>query len=296
MNLKQKYLSRNFFNKKPSHQPEAETIRLKTRDFKCLKALTAAALLLVVALFFTVVNLTRKSEEQAEERERLVAQVNQLHQRLGQEAQVLDSVSTQQQTSDEKAMSYIGSIEQKLTKINNYLSKRGLHGFSFKHIAQTKKDGSKANTEAIYANYDNYLTRLVSNVAFMPMGYPRISAFTSFFGYRGNPFDFGGNEFHPGIDFRGKTGDPVKCTANGIVEFTGRAGGYGNCVRIKHINHLETVYGHLSRINVHEGQKVSVGEVIGKVGSTGRSTGPHLHYEVRRNGKPVNPKEYLTLN
>ncbi|QKJ33210.1 M23 family metallopeptidase [Mucilaginibacter mali] len=193
-------------------------------------------------------------------------------------------------------MSYIGSIEQKLTKINDYLSKRGLHGFSFKRIAPAKKADSKGKTEAIYSDYDNYLTRLVNNVAYMPMGYPRVSAFTSFFGYRGNPFDFGNSEFHPGIDFRGKTGDPVKCTANGTVEFAGPAGGYGNCVRIKHINNLVTVYGHLSRISVRTGQKVSVGDVIGKVGSTGRSTGAHLHYEVRRNGKAVNPKEYLSLN
>jgi murein DD-endopeptidase MepM/ murein hydrolase activator NlpD len=128
------------------------------------------------------------------------------------------------------------------------------------------------------------------------MGYPRISSFTSFFGYRSNPFDFGANEFHPGVDFKGKIGDLVKCTANGTVEFAGQAGGYGNCVRIKHINNIETVYGHLSHISVRQGQKVSVGDVVGKVGSTGRSTGPHLHYEVRRNGKPVNPKEYLSLN
>lgn len=295
MNLKQKYLSRNFFTKKPK-QDTTEIITVKNKNFKRLKTLTAVALLAVVALFCTVINLSRKSDEQAAERQKLVAQINDLHRKLGEETQALDSVSTRQQTSDEKAMSYIGSIEQKLTKINDYLSKRGLHGFSFKRITPAKKSDNKVKTEAIYSDYDNYLTRLVNNVAYMPMGYPRVSAFTSFFGYRGNPFDFGNSEFHPGIDFRGKTGDPVKCTANGIVEFAGPAGGYGNCVRIKHINNLVTVYGHLSRISVHTGQKVSVGDVIGKVGSTGRSTGAHLHYEVRRNGKAVNPKEYLSLN
>lgn len=295
MNLKRKYLSRNFFTKKPK-EDTTEIITVKNKNFKRLKTLTAVALLAVVALFCTVINLSRKSDEQAAEREKLVTQINDLHRKLGEETQALDSVSTQQQTSDEKAMSYIGSIEQKLTKINDYLSKRGLHGFSFKRITPAKKADSKVKTEAIYSDYDNYLTRLVNNVAYMPMGYPRVSAFTSFFGYRGNPFDFGNSEFHPGIDFRGKTGDPVKCTANGTVEFAGPAGGYGNCVRIKHINNLVTVYGHLSRISVRAGQKVSVGDVIGKVGSTGRSTGSHLHYEVRRNGKAVNPKEYLSLN
>ncbi|MES2275762.1 MAG: peptidoglycan DD-metalloendopeptidase family protein [Bacteroidota bacterium] len=288
-------MSRNFFTKK-NDQPQPDTIHIKTRNLKRLKTLTAVALLAVIALFFTVMNLNRKTDEQATERSKLVAQINSLHKQLGQETQALDSVSNQQQTSDEKAMSYIGNIEQKLTKINDYLSKRGLHGFSFKHIAPTAKNKDKNNTAAIYSSYDNYLARLVNNVGYMPMGYPRISSFTSFFGYRGNPFDFGNSEFHPGIDFKGKTGDPVKCTANGTVEFTGPAGGYGNCIRIKHINNIETVYGHLSRINVRKGQSVSVGDVIGRVGSTGRSTGPHLHYEVRRNGKAVNPKEFLSLN
>ena len=296
MNLKQMYLRRNFFTKKSSQQPLADTIHIKTKNLKRLKILTGITLLGAITLFSIVINLSHKTEEQANEKAQLVAQIHSLHQQLGQEAMALDSVNNQQQTSDEKAMTYIGSIEQKLTKINNYLSKRGLHGFSFKHITSAKKNDSKEATAQIYSKYDSYLTRLVNNVAFMPMGYPRMSAFTSFFGYRGNPFDFGNSEFHPGIDFRGKTGDPVKCTANGTVESAGPNGGYGNCIRIKHINNLETLYGHLSHINVHPGQKVSVGEVIGKVGSTGRSTGSHLHYEVRRNGKPVNPKEYLTLN
>jgi murein DD-endopeptidase MepM/ murein hydrolase activator NlpD len=289
------YLSRNFFTKKLS-QSSTATIAIKAKNVKRFKVFTVTASLALLVLTLVVFDMAQRSKVQDEEQVKLVAKVNALNKQLGQETMALDSVSTQQQTADQKAMSYIGSIEVKLTKINDYLSKRGLHGFSFKKVKPSSKGNDKASSEAIYSNYDNYLSQLVNNVAFMPMGYPRISSFTSFFGYRSNPFDFSGNEFHPGIDFSGKVGDPVKCTANGTVEFTGSAGGYGNCIRIKHINNIETVYGHLSRINVRQGQKVSVGDVIGKVGSTGRSTGPHLHYEVRRNGKPVNPKEYLSLN
>lgn len=252
----------------------------------------------IIGLLFALTDLNHQNQQQANERAELQAQISSLHRQLGREQDSLETINTRQQSSDVKAMSYIESIEQKLKKINDYLSKRGLHGFSFKHIQTTAATPAQAQVagERIYSNYNNYLTTLVNTVAYMPMGYPRVSAFTSLFGYRGNPFDFGENEFHPGIDFRGKTGDPVKCTANGTVEFAGPAGGYGNCVRIKHIDHLETVYGHLSRINVRVGQKVNVGEVIGKVGSTGRSTGSHLHYEVRRNGQPVNPVQYLSLN
>ena len=295
MNLKQTYLSGRAIFTKSANQSPAVTIHVKKKSFKRLKIVAATSSLAIIALIFVVADLNRKAEEQANERAKLEAQISALHQQLGQEASALDSINTMQQTSDEKAMGYIENIEKKLSTINNYLNKRGLRGLSFK---RTKPKGTddKANSEKLYSSYNNYLTQLVNNVAFMPMGYPRISAFTSFFGHRNNPFDFGGNEFHPGIDFRGAIGDPVKCTANGTVEFAGKAGGYGNCIRIKHINNIVTVYGHLSRINVHEGQKVSVGDVIGKVGSTGRSTGSHLHYEVRRNGKAVNPSAYLSLN
>jgi len=294
MNLKQTYLSRrSIFKTNP-----AVTIQLKAKSFHRIKLTIALSVLAIIALLFIVTDLSRKNQEQENERAELLTQISSLHHRLGEEQVALDSANTKQQNSDVKAMGYIESIEQKLKTINNYLSKRGLHGFSFKHTLKPASNTAKAKAsgELIYSSYDRYLSTLVNNVADIPMGYPRISAFTSFFGYRGNPFDFGANEFHPGIDFRGKIGDPVQCTAMGTVEFAGPAGGYGNCVRIKHINNLETVYGHLSHINVRLGQKVTVGDVIGKVGSTGRSTGPHLHYEVRKNGKAINPADYLTLN
>ena len=76
----------------------------------------------------------------------------------------------------------------------------------------------------------------------------------------------------------------------------GRKGGYGNCIIVQHKNDFQTLYGHLSHIDVKDGQSVKTGDVIGKVGSTGRSTGTHLHYEVRKNGKPINPIKFLTLN
>lgn len=298
MNLEQTDLSRRFLFRKNNNQANTTTIQLKASSFKRLKITVMLAAFTIIALLFALTDLNRKNQEQASERAELQAQISSLHQQLGQDEDSIEVINTRQQGSDVKALNYIESIEQKLQKINNYLSKRGLHGFSFKHIKTGAASPAKAQAagEHIYSIYNDYLTNLVKNVAYMPMGYPRISAFTSFFGYRGNPFGSGGSEFHPGVDFRGKTGDPVKCTANGTVEFAGPAGGYGNCVRIRHINHLETVYGHLSRISVRVGQKVSVGDVIGKVGSTGRSTGSHLHYEVRRNGKPVNPIQYLSLN
>jgi murein DD-endopeptidase MepM/ murein hydrolase activator NlpD len=113
------------------------------------------------------------------------------------------------------------------------------------------------------------------------------------FGGRRNPFGGGSYEFHSGQDIEAATGDPVVSGASGIITFVGWQNGYGQLVVIDHGGGLTTRYGHLSHIDVAQGQKVQRGEFIGQVGSTGRSTGPHLHYEVRINDQPVNPLQYL---
>ncbi len=115
---------------------------------------------------------------------------------------------------------------------------------------------------------------------------------SSKFGNRKDPI-VGRTAFHGGLDFRTPTGTPIRATAYGKVVKAGRQGGYGKLVEIQHANGLSTRYAHLSRIYVKVGQKVPAGYKIGAAGSTGRSTGPHLHYEVRTNGKPVNPLSYL---
>jgi murein DD-endopeptidase MepM/ murein hydrolase activator NlpD len=112
------------------------------------------------------------------------------------------------------------------------------------------------------------------------------------FGVRMDPF-LHRPAMHTGLDMRGDVGDPVRATASGRVSIAGREGGYGNMVEIEHGHGLATRYGHLSEIDVHVGQKVRIGEVIGRVGSTGRSTGPHLHYETRVDGDAVDPQKFL---
>ena len=99
---------------------------------------------------------------------------------------------------------------------------------------------------------------------------------------------------HNGIDYGGRVGDPVKAADGGTVSFAGwDNGGYGKLIKINHGNGKVTYYAHLNSINVSVGQKVAQGQLIGKVGNTGRSTGPHLHFEIRINGKPVNPSNYV---
>jgi murein DD-endopeptidase MepM/ murein hydrolase activator NlpD len=99
----------------------------------------------------------------------------------------------------------------------------------------------------------------------------------------------GYSKMHTGVDFAAPTGTPIYAAGDGIVRVAGRRGGYGKYVQIRHTGEFSTAYGHMSRILVGHGQRVKQGEVIGRVGSTGRSTGPHLHYEIIRNGEKVNP-------
>lgn len=103
-------------------------------------------------------------------------------------------------------------------------------------------------------------------------------------------------KFHEGLDFPASLGTPVYATADGKISFAGEKTGYGNCIDIDHGNTYTTRYGHLSKINVKAGQNVKRGELIGLVGSTGKSTGPHLHYEVHINGEPQNPVNYYFLD
>jgi len=132
-----------------------------------------------------------------------------------------------------------------------------------------------------------------SNAAFIPAMWAHTGKITNEFGFRRNPFGGRTYEFHAGMDINGERGDMVVAPANGTVIHAGWKGGYGNLVEIDHGNGLTTRYGHLSKIEVREGDVVSRGQLMAYVGSTGRSTGPHLHYELRINDKPINPRRFL---
>ena len=124
------------------------------------------------------------------------------------------------------------------------------------------------------------------------LAWPVDGGVTSGFGYRVHPI-FHVRKMHTGIDIDADMGDPIRAASAGTVISAGWRGGYGKCVVISHGGGLATLYGHLSTISVSLGDRVKRGEVIGKVGSTGYSTGPHLHFEVRVNGEPVDPLGYL---
>jgi murein DD-endopeptidase MepM/ murein hydrolase activator NlpD len=132
-----------------------------------------------------------------------------------------------------------------------------------------------------------------SDAASLPTIWAHTGKINNEFGFRRNPFGGRTYEFHAGMDIDGERGEIVVAPANGIVTEAGWKGGYGQMVEIDHGNGLKTRYGHLSKIEVTAGDTLTRGQEIALIGSTGRSTGPHLHYELRLNDRPINPRRFL---
>ena len=132
-----------------------------------------------------------------------------------------------------------------------------------------------------------------SSPEFLPTIWAHLGKINNEFGFRRNPFGGRSYEFHSGMDIDGEKGDMIVAPANGSIVTAGWQGGYGYLIEIDHGNGLTTRYGHLSKLEVNEGELVQRGQLIGLVGSTGRSTGPHLHYELRLDKKPINPRRFL---
>lgn len=146
------------------------------------------------------------------------------------------------------------------------------------------------------ANALQRMSAMEQALASMPTTMPAAQMLmSSGFGYRHDPFS-GAGAMHSGLDFKGPIGTPILAAANGVVSFAGVQSGYGNCVEITHSNGLVTRYAHLSRFTVSLGQQVKRGVQIANMGSTGRSTGSHLHFEVRHNNSAINPLRFLESN
>jgi murein DD-endopeptidase MepM/ murein hydrolase activator NlpD len=185
-------------------------------------------------------------------------------------------------------------IDRQLSSINGFLKARGITALA-KEPQGGEANNDFTSTDEVIEFYENYLTKVGYNISYTPLGLPFQGAITSTFGHRENPFGGDDVETHKGLDIKGPMGAVVKAMAKGEVIFAGVRGGYGNCVVLNHGNGFQTLYGHLSKITVSPAQKIEIGQQIGNIGSTGRSTGPHLHYEVRRNGQQINPQPFLTL-
>lgn len=260
------------------NNPNTKSFSIRTKHITRLKYYLLTVVLLIVGLTSSLVVYINKSSENA-----LAAQKLEQFKR---------EIAGPLATDTNIARSYIKSIDSKLGKIKKYLHQRGVKTALNHQGGINNPDVSALDS---YRYYNIYLASLLRNIKHMPLGYPHKNHNNSRFGYRSNPFHGGGSEFHSGVDISGDTGDPIRSTADGTVVLADWSQGYGQCVRIQHKHGYETLYGHLSKINVKNGQQVKANQVIGELGSTGRSTGPHLHYEVRYLGKPINPTNFFKL-
>jgi murein DD-endopeptidase MepM/ murein hydrolase activator NlpD len=199
---------------------------------------------------------------------------------------------TKSEVIETKLRSRLIDIEGVLLEMQELLDKKGIK----KHLSV---GGEFIPPDRLSISYVEFMQKdideIYNTMKGLPVGSPLEGKLNSKFGYRKDPYrsKFG---FHSGIDIDADYGEQVVATADGTVTKAGWHHSYGKTVIVDHKDGYETLYGHLSAVTVKEGEKVAVGEVIGKAGSTGRSTGTHLHYEVVKNGKRIDPSNYLTLN
>lgn len=258
------------------YQQQSSSFQVPTKHLKRLKYYVA---FFVICIIFLVTYLIQFSSK--------ITANETVNLRLKEEVKTLKARIPIIKEDSSKVDIYIDDIRNKIKKINSYLKKRGVKTFNT-GLGGNNEEASLTNEEKVKL-YNDYLRSLMKDMESVPIGYPYFNSQASGYGYRSNPFTNEGSEFHSGVDFSGRTGDIVKSTASGVVISAGWQNGYGKCVRISHAKNYQTLYGHLSAIKVSVGERVAAGVVIGNIGSTGRSTGPHLHYEVRLSNKPINP-------
>lgn len=159
-------------------------------------------------------------------------------------------------------------------------------------VNATKTEMEELEKEAISYKHEQDRERMLRMLESIPSIWPASGALSSGFGMRIHPI-YGYEKYHSGIDISALYGSPIYSTAYGRVTYAGYYSGYGNTVMVDHGNGMQTLYGHCSSIDVQEGQMVRKGQIVARIGSTGLSTGPHVHYEVQLAGAPTDPEPYL---
>lgn len=246
-------------------------------NFKKYLYITGAVFSLALIVFFSVFAYSLKVSMDKNGLNNQLVSVN-------DKLQAYDSMQIQQK---------LNKIDNNLAMIDGYLHNRGVLETG-NAGGEPGKDKVETNIEKI-EHFEERSDIFYRTIKEIPVGYPYEGPKSSDYGYRRNPFGGVSSEFHAGVDFKGAVGDPIYATGDGIVNRCDFYGGYGNAVVIDHRSGYQSLFGHLSRVNVTQGQQVKAGDIIGFLGSTGRSTGPHLHYEIRKNGEDINPEPFLKV-
>jgi murein DD-endopeptidase MepM/ murein hydrolase activator NlpD len=266
----------------------AHTSRSRSRiqrvcvDKKTLRIFSALAVVLVAGLLYGFYGLTQQAAHLRTQMEN-----QQLHAEADRQRQELDRLNHRVEAVEDTSR----KLAEKSGVVQDNSAMPGTGGPAL----PLDKNGLatlRAKMNRLERDMRDY-EKVLRERGYTPSIWPVDGKLDSGFGGRRNPFGGGGYEFHSGQDIEAAWGSPVVAGASGKVTFVGWQNGYGQLVVIDHGGGLTTRYGHLSHIDVTQGETVSRGQFIARVGSTGRSTGPHLHYEVRINDEPVNPLQYL---
>jgi murein DD-endopeptidase MepM/ murein hydrolase activator NlpD len=223
--------------------------------------------------------LNNRLKSSQQEMEELVKRDNEVYRAVFEASPIPDSarakaLAQQEEISKVENMRDKDLVNSLVASLNNLNNNIAAQKTSYSEISGLLKDKEKL---------------LASTPAIQPVSNKDLNRIASGFGYRVDPI-YKSVKFHAGLDFTAPKGTPIYATANGVVTVAGNtADGYGNHVVINHGYGYETLYGHMVRVKVRPGQRVTRGEVIGWVGSTGKSTGPHCHYEVHKNGQKIDP-------
>ncbi|MHB8368179.1 MAG: M23 family metallopeptidase [Leptospirales bacterium] len=255
---------------------------------------------LSVALFekeARMISLQHKSRAQKEEIVRTYRKLQDIHSKMVDVAKLERKVRLIMNTSESNGSNVVlglgGPTQTVAPSVLIQKGKRGMDDLMAEMDRQIGDLGQGViNQEESLANLKRAIRERQSEWAYTPSIWPTRGVMTSRFGYRTSPFGLG-RDFHPGIDIAGSIGTPIMATASGTVTLAGWDQGFGKTVVIDHSGTISTLYGHLEKVNVYEGEQVKRGEVIGYLGNTGLSTGPHLHYQIMVNHTPVNPKRYI---
>ncbi len=210
------------------------------------------------------------------------------------ERELQEQINQLEKEKQELLQNAVGLLRERSHLMRKLMRELGLSRY-VRRLASTRLQGQGGPYLPPTEEYKLLLERMDKYLKVMkhvPLGKPCRGYISSYYGFRRDPFT-GRRAFHAGIDIVGPYGEPVRATADGVVYRVGYQRGLGRYVKIRHKHGYVTVYGHLRKYLVHRGERVKKGQIIGYLGNTGRSTGPHVHYEIRYWGRPINPLKYI---
>ena len=274
--------------------------RKKLRIFASISAITVIFLAVTSVFSLSSFSTQYNSSDEVTRLRQQLKKSQEQERELGSKIAELEKSKTEQEVAFSKEKeSLMSNAVNELTERSDLIEKI-VGSIGIKLPKETRSDGKNSGGPFIAdgsLQQDELIhkaDRYIKTISLLPFGRPVKGRVTSSYGKRRDPLNKK-SAFHPGVDLRGKRGEEVKCTADGVVKKAFKNGGYGKFVMIDHGNGYTTSFAHMQKYLVRRGDRVKRGQVIGLVGNTGRSTGPHLHYEVALDGKTINPYNFMKI-